>query len=880
MVYKYIFLLSIFCFTNIIYGQTYENYTFKLDQSSSFSGDIWTTTPAQKILKNADIPEHIDDTIKVYCAKNEFEPFVFVIKPSSDSELSIDISSFGSNIETEINIVKYVNLTQATDALGHTGDFPDPLWPINTPNSVQLTANENTAFWVTVYVPSTVSGSTNYYADITIGSTTIPVCLHVFDFEIPEEIHTKSQMNFSHNTIISKYGVTGTGSDYWMYVDMIKQYFIDHRLTPKSALWSGGLTSSGGAPYIDYNCNGEWTDNDGIWGFEEPAQRYLNGTGLMNGTYSSVFNEGTGFPSFMCATFQNNDPSQDQRPSDFCGIPRDGTWSEASSAYNTKWFEYISSMETYLDDLNYLDKAYYYFANEPQDQADYDAIAWYSQELKSAAPNLKLMVSEEPKPEIFDHPSYSGTKIDIWLPVLHQYNPEVSWDRELNHNEETWMYFLHGTTPPYFNPITIDHEGVESKLTAWFMWKYRIRGIAYYSFNNWSSNPWTNPMDYGQNGNKSIIYPPAEDNNPISFGSNNHRFVPSIRFELLRDGLEDYEYLYVLAGNKPQVNIQNSADIQADKIIGGLTSYARDANFMYNLRRLIGLKNGGEISSIPDIQPPSTHWRAQGEPGNYYINFQNPLNEPQTSYTNTVEGIDYRFYTFDNKDYLQIGSNDYDENKGYGWYAPDDVNWETTYDQWFTNGNELQKSQLYSDWGRAATFEFALPSGQYNISVSIGHRSTYNHQFVTIEGVEFFNDAATSNSCAVTTLPVSINDNMLSMEIGNGSDYTMLNYIDIEVDENYNNNQSYLNNTNDLQISAYPNPSKDIVNFKYYISGNTNVKLAIYNIYGQEIETLINQNQNKAEYKLTYNTQELSPGIYIYTLETDKSIISKKLIIK
>ncbi|MCP4106392.1 MAG: hypothetical protein GY749_12765 [Desulfobacteraceae bacterium] len=50
--------------------------------------------------------------------------------------------------------------------------------------------------------------------------------------------------------------------------------------------------------------------------------------------------------------------------------------------------------------LGYIDKAYCYFANEPQNQTDYNAVAWYSKELKKAAPNLKLMVSEEPKPDI------------------------------------------------------------------------------------------------------------------------------------------------------------------------------------------------------------------------------------------------------------------------------------------------------------------------------------------------------------------------------------------------------------------------------------------------------------------------------------------------
>jgi hypothetical protein len=44
--------------------------------------------------------------------------------------------------------------------------------------------------------------------------------------------------------------------------------------------------TNGAAPYIDYNCNGTFTDNDDIWGFEQPAARYLNGTGQMSGTFT------------------------------------------------------------------------------------------------------------------------------------------------------------------------------------------------------------------------------------------------------------------------------------------------------------------------------------------------------------------------------------------------------------------------------------------------------------------------------------------------------------------------------------------------------------------------------------------------------------------
>jgi PKD repeat protein len=746
-----------------------ELYSYKLSQSTG-SYQFWTVPPSHRVFKDDPIPADEASGGLIYAARNEFEPFQLVVQPAASGSTTVSISSFGSGIITELYQVKYVPVSQATDSLGRTGPYPDPLWPLTNGANVALTANENTAFWFNIFVPSTTA-SGDYPATITIGGVSIPVTLHVFNFALPEDIHIKSQMNFSHATILDMYGVSGTGSEYWQYVDAIKQFFIDHRLTMKSVLWSGGLTSSGGAPYIDYDCAATLSDPHGIWGFEDPAARYLAGSGLLDGHFTALFNNGSGFPSFMAMTFQNNDSSADQRPANFCGLSR-GTadWYTADnpvSAYNQKWFQYMTVVQNYLLNHGYLDKAYYYFANEPQDQADYDAVAWYSRYLKQAAPNLRLLVSENPKPEIYNQANYvSDGQIDIWMPVLNEYDPVISQAREKDHGEESWTYFLHGTRPPYFNPITLDHPGIESKFTGWFLWKYRIRGIAYYSLNNWSKNPWTDPLNDNHNGDLFMWYPPSENNTAIAYGSNSHRFVPSIRFELMRDSLEDYEYLYILNNNsRPEVDQLNSADPQVDKIISGLTSYTRDDEFIYNLRRLIGLKNGNEITSIPDIQPPPVHPRAEGDPGDYYINFQDIAGSP------AADPLLVNGHT-----YMKIGWNTYDANLGYGWYG----DMAHVMYQYRAAANELQASILYDNWGRQKTFEFDLPNGTYSVTVSVGWEGvTYYHNFISIEGVSFINDEA-STPYLVRTREVTITDNKLTMAMGIFDEYTMLNYLDIE----------------------------------------------------------------------------------------------------
>ncbi len=843
-----------------------ENFTYKLTQSTS-TYELWTTVPSERVFKDSSIPEETGSDIKLYMAKNEFEPLQIVIKPTSSENITISMGDFGSGITAELYQVKYVYITESTDNLGRTGDYPDPLWPIENGASVSITGSENTAFWINVFVPTaTLAG--DYNTNINFNGINIPVKLNVFNFAISDTLHIKSQMNLGFQTILQYYGVEGYTDDYWMYVNKTKQFFKDHRLTPKSPLWPGGLTSSGGAPLIDYDCEQHTlSDPYGIWGFEIPAQDYLDGNNLRNGI---------GFSSFMAMTFQNNDASVDQRPSSFCSISRSaGDWytgDSPNSPYNQAWFAYLNASCDYLQNLDYLEKAYYYFANEPQDQDDYNAVTWYSRYLQEYVPDLKLMISEEPKPEILDHPDYiSSGQIDVWLLLLHRYNStvaEVSFDRGKNHGEESWIYFNHGTRPPFFNPITLDHPGIESKFTGWFLWKYRLKGIAYYSMNYWDINPWIYPMTNNHNGDRFMLYPPSEDNIPISYGSNNHRFVPSIRLELMRDSFEDYEYLYILNGNrKPEFDNASIADLQVNKIIEDLKSYVRHDQFMYNLRKIIGQKNANEITEIPDIYPSVSHPRAEGPPGNYYINFQDPAGSPANNPL-IVNG----------KEYWKIGWEQYNSENGYGWYG-DMANIQYHYS---TSGpNELQNSIIFDDVGRTKVFEFDLPVGTYNVTVSVGWPDgTYPHNYIEIEGVIFINDEA-SNPYLVRTKEITVSRNSkLIMNMGIFDEYTMLNYMNIEAVTTSIDPDPDKGFPVTFKLSQnYPNPFNPTTTINFSIPKQTFVELTIMDILGKKIQTLVEKNVMPGVYNYKFDGSNLASGVYVYILKTKEFTKVKKMLL-
>ncbi len=80
----------------------------------------------------------------------------------------------------------------------------------------------------------------------------------------------------------------------------------------------------------------------------------------------------------------------------------------------------------------------------------------------------------------------------------------------------------------------------------------------------------------------------------------------------------------------------------------------------------------------------------------------------------------------------------------------------------------------------------------------------------------------------------------------------------------------------------YPNPFNPSTKIKYSLSENTNVKLTIYDLLGNEIVTLVNKNQIAGNYEVEFNPSliqnGLSSGVYVYRIRTGISTLTKKLI--
>ena len=233
-----------------------------------------------------------------------------------------------------------------------------------------------------------------------------------------------------------------------------------------------------------------------------------------------------------------------------------GTTAEYQAAMGV----YLTGLEAHLREKGWLEEAFVYWFDEP-DTKDYEFVMNGFRTLKQAAPGLRRMLTEQVEEALVGGPN-------LWCPVSSDFNPERAAARR-QAGEHFWWYVCTGPKAPYAT-LFIDHPGTELRLWLLQTWERAIEGILVWESNYWTSscaypeaespqNPYLDPMGWVSgystpkgtkqawgNGDGRFIYPPeaAADGRPAAPVLEGP--VDSIRWEMLRDGIEDYEYFVIL----------------------------------------------------------------------------------------------------------------------------------------------------------------------------------------------------------------------------------------------------------------------------------------------------------------------------------------------
>lgn len=77
----------------------------------------------------------------------------------------------------------------------------------------------------------------------------------------------------------------------------------------------------------------------------------------------------------------------------------------------------------------------------------------------------------------------------------------------------------------------------------------------------------------------------------------------------------------------------------------------------------------------------------------------------------------------------------------------------------------------------------------------------------------------------------------------------------------------------------YPNPFNPSTKISFSVPDAGNVKLAVYNTLGQEIAVLVNGAVTAGPHEVTFNAKALPSGAYIYKLQSENSVMIKKMLL-
>lgn len=76
----------------------------------------------------------------------------------------------------------------------------------------------------------------------------------------------------------------------------------------------------------------------------------------------------------------------------------------------------------------------------------------------------------------------------------------------------------------------------------------------------------------------------------------------------------------------------------------------------------------------------------------------------------------------------------------------------------------------------------------------------------------------------------------------------------------------------------YPNPFTQSTTISFRLDKSSTVKLVIYNIKGDEISTLINENMEAGIHEIQFSGKQLPAGYYLYELQAGEKVLRKKML--
>ena len=260
---------------------------------------------------------------------------------------------------------------------------------------------------------------------------------------------------------------------------------------------------------------------------------------------------------------------------------------------------------------------------------------------------------------------------------------------------------------------------------------------------------------------------------------------------------------------------------------------------------------------------------------------------------------------FDNQFYLGL---DYASGTDIGVWSTTDGG-----DNWFSfNGGTLLNTYPIRALVFNSTGNHTLFAGYASTTAGVGGVFEYSFSFVPVELVSFSAEVFNSNVTLSWITATEINNYGFEIERrnaesinwmnvgfvsgnGNSTEIKYYNYEDNSVPVgkfvyrlkqlDYNGNFQYskeveatiLPANNFILNQNYPNPFNPVTRISYSIPENAFTTLKVYDILGNEIQTLISRELPAGSYEVEFDGKGLPSGVYIYKLNSGKFVKTLKM---
>ncbi len=395
-------------------------------------------------------------------------------------------------------------------------DFPDPLLE----GHAYVLRGTAQPIWLTIRVPAEAPagkyvGTLTFHAHYA-GQAELPVEVTVHDVLLPAERTLKVTNWFSLGAIATYHGCAMWSDRYWELLEAYARNMADHRQNV-------ALTSL--RELIDFKPGPDGKLTFGWERFDRYVKLFTKAgvVGYVEGSHLGHREGGDwGAKRFVIWTYRVAD-----------GKVAAGSAVAGSDEAKQFLQQFLPALQDHLAERGWLDVYFQHLCDEPID-ANADSYNTLLADVRRFGPKLKTIDAN------------MCEKIDglsVWVPILNIWHKQYAFyqQRQREHNEEVWFYTCLGPTGTYANRL-IDYSLLKVRLLHWLNFHYGATGYLHWGYNHWAVP--VPMMDVERVHNPTRCLPPG-DAGIIYPGPSGP--LDSIRFEAMRDGIEDYELLKLLA---------------------------------------------------------------------------------------------------------------------------------------------------------------------------------------------------------------------------------------------------------------------------------------------------------------------------------------------